>query len=265
METQAETLRTEVNLSLCGTCKGKVRADAECDDGWIYTSGVVGYADTATRCRYAAAYLEGRKQAEGLDAAGLSDAQYALEWSEMDLDHKSWKAARALSTNIGEVISEGLNVAFTGPTGRGKTHAAMLLCRDAMRAGHTALRLDWSRFLDGLRDGYNDKTVESEAKKYERLAGVDLLLLDDIGSSGEDGNFSSKRLEKVILRRYDAGKPTLLTANFTAQGLGDLMGERAASRVQQRFMLITFNGVNYRGPERQQGAKTLISRIWAGA
>ncbi len=248
----------------CALCAKHLEGD--CDGKWITVQhGEIGYANTVARCPVWAATLKAKTRAEGLEAAGLTDVQYAQSWDQLDLDHQSWRVAHGLSQDLVNMVAQGINPAFVGPTGRGKTHAAMLICRDAMLLGFTALRLDWGRFLDGLRDGYSDRTVESESKKFERLTNVDLLLLDDIGSSGEDGNFSQKRLEKVFLRRYDLGKPTILTANFSPAGMADLLGERAASRVEQTCMWVTFSGTNYRGPERQQGPKDLMNKIWAGA
>lgn len=251
--------------SHCAVCQQVCRTDTACDQGWVeLDAGGAGQAALVAPCKQWQALLKGQADAAGLHAAGLDDARYAQDWADLNTNHKSWQAARSIAANIGPVIRQGLNVVAVGPTGTGKTHAAVLVCRAAQAAGHTALKLDWSRFLDGLRDGYNDRTQEPEGKKLDRVCAADILLLDDIAAGGDDNKYSTTRLEKIITRRYDAQKPTILTANLTPRGLHELLGDRAASRINGRVIEITFNGERYREKTERQEVNGLIQAIWSG-
>ena len=251
---------------ICQTCQQAQRTDAICDAGWIEATPLAdGYNPSQAPCKQWQAQRRGQQQTEGLAAAGLNDAKYQGTWADVTLDHRSWLAARELSGKIGSVISQGLNIVMCGPTGTGKTLAAVLICRAAMQAGHTVMKLDWSRFLDGVRDGYNDRTQEPEGKKFDRVCSADLLLLDDVAAGGDDNKYSSARLEKVITRRYDAQLPTIITANLRIQNLRELLGDRAASRVHGRVIELVFDGQKYRETTEKQEVADLVSSIWRGA
>lgn len=251
---------------ICALCMQERRTDVDCDNGWVeLQNNDARYNNPMAPCKRRLAVMEARKQQEGMDSAGLSDAQYAADWSALDISHRSFRAAREIAADISTVIQQGLNLVFTGPPGTGKTHAGVLVSRAAMGAGYSVVKLDWARFLDGLRDSYNDRTAEPEGKKLDRLTGADLLMLDDIGVGGEDNKFSLTRLEKIITRRYDAQRPTLLTANFTPQQLNEVMGDRAASRIRGRVMEVIFNGARYREQTERAEVSALVSKLWRGA
>lgn len=250
--------------SACQMCKMPCRTDIACQSGWIYKRIENDAVDTAFRCKQFAAVLKSQKSAQGLSGAGLNDAEFASGWDNLELEHKSWRMAIKISNNLEKVVQQGLHFVFSGEPGRGKTHAAMLICRDALEAGYSVLRIDWSEFLDGLRDGYSDKTIETENAKFKRLVEVQLLLIDDIGSAGENKEFSQARLEKLIMRRHHAGRPTIMTANFSLSSLEQLVGERASSRIRQRAVEINFNGKNYRDPLYQRQTEDLIDHLWSG-
>lgn len=250
----------------CATCLQAPRTDYQCDAGWIEVAPLApGYNNAMAPCKQWQAHKRGTQQAEGMAAAGLNDAKYQATWSDLTLDHKSWLAAREISNKIGEIISQGLNIMCKGPTGTGKTLAAILICRAAMQAGHTVMKLDWNRFLDSVRDGYNDRTQEPEGKKFDRVCAVDLLLLDDIAAGGDDSKYSSSRLEKVITRRYDAQLPTIITANLTGRSLGELLGDRAASRINGRVIELVFDGQRFRETSERREVNDLVQSIWRGA
>lgn len=250
----------------CAVCQQAPRTDRDCDHGWVEALPASdGYGPRYARCKQWEAHIRGSAQAEGLAAAGLNDAKYQAEWKDLDLTHRSWLASREIGGKISNVISQGLNIVCCGPTGTGKTQAAVLICRAAMQAGHTVMKLDWNRFLDGVRDGYNDRTQEPEGKKFDRVCGVDLLLLDDVAAGGDDNKYSSSRLEKIITRRYDAQKPTIITANLRIQNLRELLGDRAASRVHGRVIELVFDGQKFRESTERQEVSDLVQSIWRGA
>ena len=251
---------------ICTVCQQAPRTDYDCDGGWIEVAPLApGYNNAMARCKQWEAHLKAVHQTEGLAAAGLNDAKYQAEWADLTLTHRSWLAAREISTKISSVITKGLNIVCVGPTGTGKTLAAVLITRAAMKAGHSVMKLDWNRFLDGVRDGYNDRTQEPEGKKFDRVCSVDLLMLDDVAAGGDDNKYSSSRLEKVITRRYDAQLPTILTANLRIQNLHDLLGDRAASRIHGRVIELVFDGQKFRESTERREVSDLVNSIWEGA
>lgn len=250
-----------MNCPICDGCH-----DPRCEEGWIYVEEAKkGNAAQVKRCPAWTNRLKTQKYAAGLAAAGLDDEQYIKSWDELDLSDRNWKAAQGVASNIQTVVSSGLNVVLTGHTGTGKTLAGVLICRAAMDAGHTAVKLKWESFLDGIKDGFNDRSIESEGRKIERICSADILLLDDIGEGGSDNKFSLSRLEKIITRRYDDKKATILTANATPLDLRDLLGDRAGSRIHGRVLELSFTGKRFRGDVERSEVSDLVQEIWRHA
>lgn len=257
------------DLDSCSLCLGTRRTDVHCDDGWVEVEPYDHETGTAARmapCKAWQAMLAARRQAVGLHAANLDEAQYTASWDELHLADQGWREAHEVALSVHDVVRDGLNLILVGATGRGKTHAGVLIAKAAMQAGYTAVKIDWARFLDGVRDSFNDKTVESEGKQIERLVNADFLMIDDIGSGdGDSNNFSTSRLEKIITRRYDAKRPTLVTANFKASDLTEVVGARTASRLRGRHLVLTFAGQAYRESVEREEVASLIHRIRTNA
>ena len=259
----------------CSTCKSLKRTDFECHDGWIAIpspndpinpeTGLSIYEPRMGRCRQWQAHLTSERAQ--FASGGLHDPRYVANWNELILTHKSWLAVYALSKRIELVLEHGLNLILAGPTGRGKTHAAVLLCRDAVAQGKSAVKASWPDVLASIRDTYNRKAELTERQILEPLVNADLLLLDDVGAGGTDQdntgkNFSRSKLEDVISRRYDAGRASILTVNFNARDLEQIVGQRVASRLQGRFMPISFDGPEYRSKAEPLAVKELIQDVW---
>lgn len=260
----------------CEICKSNPRT--ECENGWIETNRLSELCDPKTnlnlydpalkRCPAHAALIAATSLSNGLNSSGLNDAKYAGGWTEIDLTHKSWRVAHQISISISDVIAQGLNLVFAGGTGRGKTHAAVLICRAALEAGHSTLKTRWPDVLDNIRDSFNRKTELTEREQLEKLYKADLLLLDEVGGAEtgfEGAKFSQSRLERVIGTRYDAGKPTIITANFNASDLAAVVGDRAASRIQARYLVNMFDGPEYRREREGKAVQELVQTLWSRA
>lgn len=260
--TVAEDLGT-----FCSLCQTERRTDKDCMDGWIECEPLAaGYAPAMGRCIQWQALLDSQRLAKSLGNSNLDESQYEQSWETLEIIHDSWKAAATIARNIEEIINNGVNLVFLGHVGTGKTLASVLLCKDAVKQGYSSLKVDWSKFLDGIKDSYSDKGLERESKQFERLEACDLLLLDDIGAGEKDENrYSQSRLEKIISRRYDRKKSTIVTANFNPNQLSEVLGKRAASRITGRMMQVSFNGPSYRVAKERESVQAVVSKIWAEA
>lgn len=261
---------------LCSTCKSPARDDVDCENGWIEVAPLAdGYDSAMARCKQWAAHLASTSIASGMNGAGLDEARYAASWDDLELTERTWKAAREYGRNVSEYIAAGLNIVAYGPTGRGKTHAAVLICRDAVSAGYSVAKVSWADFLSSLRDTFNRKNsgegegMLTERQQMQRLIDADLTFLDDVGSADTDSgnrdtgkNFSRSRLEQIIDKRYNLGRPTIITSNFSARDLAQVIGERSADRVQGRVLELPFTGRAYRQATENKDAQALLARIW---
>lgn len=261
---------------LCSKCKSPARSDVSCEDGWVEipsTNPI--YEPEMARCKQWAAHLASVSLASGMSGAGLDEARYAAGWDDLELTERSWKAAREYARNASEYIAAGLNIVAYGQTGRGKTHAAVLICRDAVSAGFSVAKVSWADFLSSLRDTFNRKNsgdgeqMLTERQQMQRLIDADLTFLDDVGSADTDTgnrdtgkNFSRSRLEQIIDKRYNFGRPTIITSNYSANDLAQIIGDRSADRLRGRVLELAFTGKAYRQQTENKDAQALLARIW---
>jgi DNA replication protein DnaC len=202
--------------------------------------------------------------------AGLDEARYQAGWESLELTEKPWKAAYVIGLNVEKIIADGINIFASGPTGRGKTHACVLIAREAVSKGKSVAKVVWADFLDSIRDTYNKKSfteeVLTERQQIQRLIDADLCFLDDVGSAGTDGEngskFSQSRLERIIIGRYDLGKPTMLTCNFNLRDIQQITGDRVADRIKGKLIELAFTGKEYRKITESVEARKTVGAIW---
>lgn len=153
-----------------------------------------------------------------------------------------------------------------GPVGTGKSTLAALAVRHWVQAGGSALFLPVSELLDMLRPGGREmaeEVADSQSELMQRLLGTGLLVLDDLGAQRETG-WTRERLFLIVNRRYDAGRLTIITSNYS---LGEMAarlagnderieGDRIAWRIREVCELIRVDGENYRArPESTRGTR----------
>lgn len=150
----------------------------------------------------------------------------------------------------------GRGIYLHGGVGTGKTTLAALAVRKWIDEGGTALFLPVSELLDMLRPGGREMAedvAESQAGLMQRMLSTGLLVLDDMGTERVTG-WSRERLFLVINRRYDAGRLTVMTSNYSLGQMAKRLagqdepveGNRIAWRIQETCELIELGGKNYR-------------------
>ncbi len=120
---------------------------------------------------------------------------------------KAIEAARWYADNFPQLKAENKGMMFLGTVGTGKTFAACCIANDLIERGYDV----WlTTMLPLLRSAGNFSVCESV---FERLQKVDLLVLDDFGTT----NNSERNLEllfEIIDTRARSGKPLIITTNL---------------------------------------------------
>ncbi|HEX3277038.1 MAG TPA: hypothetical protein VHR40_00830, partial [Thermoleophilaceae bacterium] len=94
------------------------------------------------------------------------------------------------------------------------------------------------RLLALLRDTYDDDSEYSLSELIDRLCGVDLLHIDDVGAE-QTSEWVLEQLYTIVNTRYEDGKALLLTTNLVGKDGDDhpaaplrrQIGERTVSRI----------------------------------
>jgi DNA replication protein DnaC len=108
-----------------------------------------------------------------------------------------------------DFVSQAQNIVFIGDTGVGKSGLALSLLRKALENGYRGLFIKAQDLFD---DMYQSLADRSSRKLLNRLAQIDLLLIDEMGYLNlrpEQSNIFFKLMEE----RYNR-KATLITTNL---------------------------------------------------
>ena len=116
------------------------------------------------------------------------------------------KAARAYAENFQPALEQH-GIMFTGNVGTGKTFYACCIANAVIDRGCTA----WVTTLQPLVRALC--SYESAEKILAKIRKVDLLVLDDLGSTALN-DFTTDKIFEIVDERYRSGKPLIVTTNL---------------------------------------------------
>jgi len=141
-----------------------------------------------------------------------------------------------------------------GPTGVGKTRLLCSIGNELIRdKGTDVFYVDWNDLVRSMRSGEdaNTRDYSSISALIQRMAGAELLLFDELGSS-RPSPWVEDNIYYLINRRYNENRITLFASNFfdkTVMGeetLHERVGERIRSRIYEMAEAVEIQGFDYR-------------------
>ncbi|HEY2632536.1 MAG TPA: ATP-binding protein [Solirubrobacteraceae bacterium] len=137
---------------------------------------------------------------------------------------------RSYVRNLNTRLDEGRGMWLVGDVGTGKTTLAMIVSAATLDAGHTVAIYSLPRLLNLIRDEIG--TENSLLDLLDRLSGVDLLHIDDLGAQ-HTTPWRLEQLYSIVDARYQAGRPIVATTNLMPEELSKQMGRQIHTTVTE--------------------------------
>lgn len=154
---------------------------------------------------------------------------------------------------------------LTGTVGVGKTHLAAGLLRSLIeQKGIEGRFVTVPELLDRLRSSYDDGATQSQAQILRPIMEADLVVIDELGAA-RPSDWVFETIELLIGNLYNSARPVMITTNLAnlapgaggaqndyaraarQETLGDRIGARMWSRLQQMCSSIDMSGPDWRG------------------
>ena len=162
----------------------------------------------------------------------------------------------------------GTGLLLTGSIGVGKTHLAVgILQALVAERGATGLFYDYRDLLKQVQNSYNRQVQATELEILQPVFEAEVLVLDELGAS-KPTDWVWDTVAHILNTRYNDRRTTIITTNYAngaplggEQGssafaqaraavreetLGDRIGERMRSRLQEMCVVVEMHGEDFR-------------------
>ena len=238
---------------VCGKCQGT---------GWLLEDA--GGSQVAKRC---VCFTERWKQSL-LEQANIPQRYQACRLDNFEVHNDSHRDALKISRQfVKNYPAQDVGLVFIGPCGVGKTHLAVSIIQELMRAKDAACI--FYDFRDLIREIQSTFTPESTLSESDVLAPVfssDVLVLDELGAKRTTA-WVEETVFYIINHRYNHKKMTLFTTNYPdteeeedkrdsfykkgGDSLIDRIGVRLRSRIYEMCKVVEMWGDDYRKIAKQ--------------
>lgn len=148
----------------------------------------------------------------------LFQSNVPLKYWEYEIDDLAGDASRRkierYISRLEEALDRGIGLYFCGSQGTGKTLAACVILKEALRCGHSVYFTMLTEVLSRYCDGMYDK--EARAAFARSILEADFLVVDDIdkGYISEKSTFIDSAYDYVFRSRANKNLPIIITSNL---------------------------------------------------
>ena len=216
-----------------------------------------------------------RRATKMLERARIPKRYEHCTLADFDTDYpgagNSLRAARLMARRFVEgypVETEGKGLLLTGDIGVGKTHIAVGLLKElVVGRGVRGLFYDYRELLKEVQNSYNPQVSATELGILRPVFEVEVLVLDELGAA-KPTDWVWDTVAQILNSRYNERRTTIITTNYpneaglmanapdTNRGqtkqamrqetLGDRIGERMLSRLQEMCVVVEMRGKDFR-------------------
>ncbi len=163
---------------------------------------------------------------------------------------------------------EGKGLLLVGGIGTGKTHLAVGILKELIISrGSACLFCDYRELLKQIQNSYNSSVQATELQVLRPVFEADVLVLDELGAV-KPSEWVWDTVSLILNTRYNDNRTTIITTNFAdepaggtprssslisparaaarEETLGDRIGERMRSRLQEMCRIVRMDGPDFR-------------------
>ena len=254
--TRLEQVKKE-NLALQQEYRELVAANLEpgfLDDSPICSHcGGNGYmGSTMCRCLKMLCVREQRREICELTTGAERFEAFRLEYYSSAVDRNYGASPRFIMEKTLEAcrqyaaaFDEGSgNLMFVGGTGLGKTFLSACIANEVTDRGFSVAYESAPQLFAKLEKNRFSPDEES-SRQAAHFSGVDLLILDDLGTE-MPGSFVTAALYNLVNERLLSGKSTIISTNLNITEIAARYSPQIASRLQGSYKGLTFVGEDIR-------------------
>ncbi len=208
----------------------------------------------------------------------FNQSKIPLKFSDITIDSyvpassSQGKVRRYIETFVEKYPGDSKGFVLMGPCGIGKTHLLASVVKILTLEKNIGCRfIDFFHLLQSIRNCYGAGI--SDSILLDPLMEVEILAIDELGKGKRDSEWEHYVLDQIISRRYNDGRVTIFTTNYTldqntsyrnnignspyaqkvrfeppspVETLTDRVGERIYSRVAEMCEFIRLDGPDHR-------------------
>jgi DNA replication protein DnaC len=221
---------------------------AACPDGRCDGSGFL-YDDDTRRARDCTCRPRRLARRKARKLAGVIPRRYqgvSFDRAPVtQIEQHVVRDVRRYVDSLEQRLEEGRGIWFQGDVGTGKTTLAMLVSRTALEAGRSVAIYSLPRLLAEIRDTYEEGSRHSYTGLLDRLAEVDLLHVDDVGTE-KTSPWVLEQLYAIVNSRYEEQRSIVLTTNLDRDALSEQINPRTVSRLEEMCEELPLFGADHR-------------------
>lgn len=204
-----------------------------CDDGWIVVPREHG-ADDSWPCECRTEKIRRRQTQKAQAGIPKAYRDVAIDRNPFaSLDPRGTGRLKAYVRHLDDKVKHGRGCWIWGQSGIGKTCAAALIAKEAGE-----LQLSYRFYVVGdllgeIKKRFRDDSDQSEQDFIDDIAGVDLLILDDVGSE-HTSPWVMTEFFRIINRRYNDERSLVLTTSLPPDELARRLGFTTIRRLHDR-------------------------------
>ncbi len=169
----------------------------------------------------------------------------------------AYNRSKKYCENAAEIYKEGYGIYFQSVNpGVGKTHLMSCIARELNSKYISTLLINEGDILRVFKETFKNSATEKEV--LDRITNIEFLMIDDIGTEsynyGDNQKWIQQKMYDIVDRRYNSGKPTLFSSNYSIPELSSKAGlmDKTVDRIYAlSTVVLEIKGGSNRQPKQQ--------------